>query len=325
MTKPAKTGILPYQSPDKDEDPSLLAMPDGSVWVFWFSDRPHGGSLVSNVVACHYADGKFGELRVITDGLNQDVYANAALEARTAHVCWFRRKDNSSPGWIVYRTMDLETGALGAEVDVTHLSGANNDWVPSIAASPTGALTIAYARAPSVSGVWDLMWTQRGAGGWSAPEPLPFNSSDNDNLPILANVDGNLTITWVRHPRGGNPATWERRDTEVWLAREQGGRWQEPLRVTPNPTGDVPNLFPSFFVDHRGRAMLAWERAEGTALSVVAVPVAQPDAVAQRVPFVINGYSPRIARLTTPGDYLAVFVTRTSTGQLDIAYQLYSS
>lgn len=330
----AQVNLLPHQSPDKDEDPSLLSMPDGSVWVFWFSNRPHGERLLRDIVYCAYRDGAFGDLRVVTDGGDKDVYPNAVLDPNgLIHVCWMRRKAEyeliDAPAWIAYRTIDVASGALGQEQDVTQLASDrfSADWVPSIALDRTGAPVIVYARQfqASPGGVWDLMWTRLVGGRWSAPEELPINSPEHhDNLPFISNVGGDLFVSWVRNPRAGKPYAWERSDSEIWLTRYDGARWRDGRCVAPNPTGKAPNIFPSHFRDHSGRWWLSWQRVVEGQHSVVAVPLDRPDAEPATLPVPIAGYDPRIAA-AAGGKYLAVWVWKgPGPREYDIAFHSFN-
>ena len=56
----ASPATVPYQSRDKDEDPFALLGPDGTAYVFWFSNRLRDGELHSDIVYTTYKSGKFG-------------------------------------------------------------------------------------------------------------------------------------------------------------------------------------------------------------------------------------------------------------------------
>jgi hypothetical protein len=330
---PASPRIVPYQSPDKDEDPFALYGPDGTAYVFWFSNRMRDGALHSVIAYTTYKDGKFGQFHDISGDLagdDRDVYPGAVLDTKgVIHVSWFRFHAGSIAGTqfpvssIMYRTIDAKTGSLGPVESVTGTT--DSDWVPSIALD-RGNPVIAWASPTRAAknDVWILLSSRRGARGWSKPAPIKAANAANtqNNLPALANVDGELTLAWNRHPPTGSLLAWEHLDAEVWLSRYRRGAWGRAFRVAPNPSKQKPNVFPSFFQDHARRWHLYWQHHAGGRDSLQAVPANAVKSTVSKLPVKLAGYSPRITRLSTAGQYLALWVHKGATEtDLDIAYQ----
>jgi hypothetical protein len=329
--------IVPHQSPDKDEDPFALLGPDGTAYVFWFSNRMRDGALHSDIVYATYKNGSFGSLKIVsgdTSGAERDVYPTAVLDKDgVIHVTWFRFRDGSVPGTIfplssiMYRTIDTHTGEMGALETVTGSNSAkpNADWVPSIALSgSTPVIAFASPTRGSKPSVWTIVWTRRSARGWSQPSRIIGANSarTHNNLPALANVGGGLALAWNRHPQTGSLLAWEHMDTEVWLMRYRGGRWGRPVRVARNPTKQTPNVFPSFLEDHNRRWLLYWQHHEAGKDSLQAIPVEKRSIAPSTLPMKLAGYSPRITRLPGAGQYLGLWVHRgLKETDLDIAYQ----
>jgi hypothetical protein len=297
------------QSPHEDEDPSLLVHPNGDVDCYFFSNRPRDGSRCRDLVRSR----NFGPLEVLTDGDDRDVYPNAVLgRDGELHLCWFSRpheipppeRFGHEPAWIMHNGERVTRGSV--------------DWVPAIGIAEDGEPLIAFTsrfRDPGM--VWRIYWTKRTADGWSEPQCLS-PGSHHDNLPALGS---RLDLAWNRNPLEGDKAAWERHDTEIWLARRAGEGWGEPQRIA---TGDA-NVFPWFFTDHDGVEWLSWQHDRDGRSTVRAARVDNTDTVCT-LPVGIAGYDPRIARLPTRDDYVAVWVARNSTRKddLDVVYEQFN-
>jgi hypothetical protein len=339
LSAAASPQILPYQSPDKDEDPFALYGPDGTVYVFWFSNRMRDGAMHSVVAYTTYKNGKFGSFHDISGPLagdDRDVYPSAVLDSRgVIHVSWFRFHAGSVPGTqfpvssIMYRTIATSTGDLGPVESATTVSAAkpNSDWVPSITLD-RGAPVIAFAsptRGPKPN-VWVVLWVRRGARGWGKPQIIKGanTTGTQNNLPALANVGDGLALAWNRHPQAGSLLAWEHMDTEIWLIRYRNGSWGRAARVAPNPSKQKPNVFPSFLQDHGHRWFLYWQHHENGKDSVQVLPLARLKSSPQKLAMKLAGYSPRVVRLPAAGEYLGVWVHKgLAETDLDIAYQLF--
>ena len=332
---PTSPRIVPHQSPDKDEDPFALHAPDGSVHVFWFSNRMRSGALHSDIVCATYKGGKFGDLRDVSGdlpGMDRDVYPSAVLgQDGTIHVAWFRFHDGSIPATqfppssVMYRTIS-PSGELGPAERVTNAIGAtlHGDWVPSIALD-RGTPVIAFASPTrGATNVWRIHWTRRGARGWTRPIAIKGANTPgtHNNLPALLGIGDGLVLAWNRHPRTGSLLAWEHLDNEVWFMKYRRGAWGRPARVGRNPTKQAPNVFPNFFEDHAGRWLLYWQHHEAGRDWLQAVPVVRATSSPTDLPMRFSGYSPRVARLKAGGQYVAFWVHQgTSDVDLDIAYR----
>jgi hypothetical protein len=336
-TADASRGTVPYQSRDKDEDPFALLGPDGTAYVFWFSNRLRDGELHSDIVYTTYKGGKFGAFHDIsgdTSGAERDVYPTAVLDPDgVIHVSWFRFLDGSVPGTqfplssIMYRTIHTATGELGPLEDVSGVSSANPhaDWVPTIALDG-GAPVIAFASPTrgAKPNTWTIVWTRRSARGWTRPTQIKGANAarTQNNLPALANVGDGLALAWNRHPPRGSLLAWEHMDTEIWMMRYRGGRWGRASRAAPNPSKLAPNVFPSFLEDHSDRWLLYWQHHEAGKDSLQAIPVEKRSSAPSTLPMRLAGYSPRITRLPGAAQYLGLWVKKgRKETDLDIAYQ----
>lgn len=76
---------------------------------------------------------------------------------------------------------------------------------------------------------------------------LTAGDSDNDYPALAADADGGIWVSWISYR--------DERDA-VWLARHNGERWLEPVRVSPEPYAD--NFRTAVAIDRNGAAVVVW-------------------------------------------------------------------
>ena len=76
---------------------------------------------------------------------------------------------------------------------------------------------------------------------------LTAGRTDNDYPVLSAGADGGMWVSWISYS--------EERD-EVWLARHDGERWLEPVRVSPEPYAD--NFRTAVAVARDGAPVVVW-------------------------------------------------------------------
>ena len=80
------------------------------------------------------------------------------------------------------------------------------------------------------------------------PTTLDLTAGDSDNdYPALAADAGGIWVSWISYR--------DERDA-VWLARHDGERWLEPVRVSPEPYAD--NFRTAVAIDRNGAAVVVW-------------------------------------------------------------------
>src|SRR5262245_48075980 len=104
--------------------------------------------------------------------------------------------------------------------------------------SPDG-LTLYFVRGKAGRNA-DLFFSTRTRDGWSEPEPLPFNTPDDDLGP-QPTADGSLYF-YSNRPNGQG-------GYDLWLARRDGDGWQEPVNLGPNVNTEFNEYSPAISPD----------------------------------------------------------------------------
>lgn len=76
---------------------------------------------------------------------------------------------------------------------------------------------------------------------------LTDGETDSDYPVLAADADGGIWVSWISYSA--------ERDA-VWLARHNGERWLEPVRVSPEPYAD--NFRTAVAIDRNGAAVVVW-------------------------------------------------------------------
>ncbi len=325
---PTTPAILSVDNPGKDEDPSVVRAKDGTIFVAWFSDRTGSGDIYvtrirratawqAPVRVSHSQDGEFNRHLIQSDD-------------GTFHLTWFRW---SAPfrGHIMYNhSADGITWDPANEVQVTSAADVD-DWVPTIAQAPDGALLIYFAsalRTPAHT-ITDLYVARRPPGqeNWTSPVPVAGLNDPvmNDHLPYAARIDDHIALVWVRHDTT-EALPWLNHKSDVYYATSSNGlTWTEPVRVTRD-AGNIVNLFPSLYQRETGNWMISWlSTREGPNPRVYQIPAASAQVYplgVSRIGAVGDGYSHKLVLTSTNGVYLAVWVFGAE-GSQDVYYRFF--
>jgi hypothetical protein len=308
--EPGAAMLLSTASPGNDEDPAVLLARDGSIYVAWFSESAGNDIVVSRTV-----DGVAWSTPVhISSGAATDFGPTLYQDPDgVIHAAWFRWASGAPPGTIVHAhaTSPDSVAAWTAEVDVT-TANATDDWVPSLAAGPTGALVVAFARntCPPPSTCYAIVAassTDLGAS-WSAPVPVvSAGGGVQHHLPAIANTGSELVVAWDPwdSPAASPYASLQTGAHISVIHSATGATWSGTTDLTAHAT-DAITVFPTLFADHAGAWHAAWLAADASGQRVVEVPLASPGTTPATLP--IDGYSPRVVATPTPGVFLAAWV-----------------
>jgi hypothetical protein len=306
----------------RDEDPTLLRTADARITLAWFSERDGDDG---NIYLRRSLDGLAWDPPVqVTSGPDADFYPNL-LEAGVIHAVWMRRTGGKNgPGHIAYTTSPDGVTWTAAEQPLTP---AGDDWTPSIAATPTGTLVVAFVRnACGATPCFAIMITTSANGGTSWSAPVPFGLAANglaDHLPIIARTGDHLTMVWNRYTSTpGHELPYLTNTSEVMMSTSTDGTaWTPAVALTANTD---PDLFPWLYVDDpgpTGRWFATWLTAPSGGTPVT---VEQPvDAIAPTGMIPTNGYSPRAIATGVAHRYVAAWVEGSDPDQ-DIVARAFS-
>jgi hypothetical protein len=308
--EPGAPLLLSTASPGNDEDPAVLLARDGSIYVAWFSESAGNDIVISRTV-----DGVAWSPPVhVSSGAATDFGPTLYQDAGgVIHAAWFRWAGSSPPGKIVHAraTSPDSVAAWTAEVDVTTAS-ATDDWVPSLTASPSGALVVAFARntcAPPSTCYAIVAATSNDIGAsWGAPVPVvTAGSGVQHHLPAIANTGGELVVAWDPwDSTAASPYASLQAGAHVSIIHSAtGATWNGTSDLTARATDRI-TVFPTLFADHDGAWHAAWLDADASGQRVVEVPLTSPSTTPATLP--IDGYSPRVVATPTPGVFLAAWV-----------------
>jgi hypothetical protein len=301
-------------SPGKDEDPDLVRLADSSILLVWFSERTGNGDIYYR----HSGDGHTWDSPVqVSSGASTDVYPGIVeAPAHTLHAVWHRfDADPNTTSRIIYnRSSD---GTWDAANEQTIAPGV--DWSPSIAATASGALVVAFAHdpcSPSLPVCFEIEIVRSLDGGttWSAPVAPPLGASGyGDAIPFMALTGDHLTLVWNRYVATTSAELpYQTATSEVMLSTSSdGATWSTPVAVTSN--GDY-DLFPALYEDQGGTWWITWLTAPAT--TQITTAVAQKLATAgtglPTATLPVTGYSPRAIATSVQGRYVAAWVEGTS-------------
>jgi hypothetical protein len=298
---PADGGLVPGAAIDLggDEDPSVLVTDDGTLVVAYFSDDAGNADLFLRTSR----DGvTWSAPTQVTTATDNDFYPTLIETGGHYDLSWFRASATAATVWFA-STQDLTTWPAGAAV-----TSGSDDWVPTLAASPSGLLIVFSSNTRGATGRYELYATTSADGTtWSTPAEMSVNDTTvQDHLPALA-PDGR-TLAWVRCG-DASPMYCLSSDAELYTATSTlGVTWSAPARVTNDSATDT---FPDLY-DHA----IAWSTAAGA--------VTMPIGGGARTALPFDGYSPRVAATHTPGVYLGAWTGTGTTDAHDVYVRLFA-
>jgi hypothetical protein len=314
--------LLSTGSPTKDEDPSVLRARDGSLYIAWFSDR--GGQ--ANIYVSRSTDKVTWSTPVkVTSNIHGNFYPNLLQDAQgVLHIVWFE--------WVTLRVGQIRhatstNGLTWSAEEAVTTEFLLDDWVPSIAEAPDGALVVVFASekrggTPEIAELYSVR-KRPGASGWDAPVRMSVNSAaEHDQLPFIARTGAGLGLAWVRHDtRDRNFITNPKSDL-YFATSTDGITWSAAQQVTSH-TGNVANLFPQLYARHDGTWAIHWLSTRSGAPRQYELPLSRltdfPAGIAQFT-LLPDGYSHRLTATGTAGEYLAAWV-QGAEGTQDIYYR----
>lgn len=319
---PAAAYPISHMDPGNDEDPAVLRVADGSILVAWYSQNAADRILISRTT-----DGVTWTIPThVSAQLGKNFGPALAQDASgKLHAVWFRWLTGAPPGKIVHAS-STDGITWSGETDVTTAS-ATDDWVPSIAVAPDGALVVAFARntCPPPNTCYGIATSRSTDGGmtWSTPAlPITAGNGFEHHLPALVNMGSDLALAWSPY-RDTAGAPWESVQSGARISTTrspQGTTWSQPDDITQSMS-DAISTFPSLYRDHAGVMQLVYLQATAGGQSVVERPlVAGPGALL--VPLPLAGYSPKVVATPTPGVFLGAYVGGPD-GQREVYVQVF--
>jgi hypothetical protein len=348
--EPAPSGFVPGASTvfsvgnpaGKDEDPSLLLARDGSLCLAWFSDRDGGNPEIYVRRTIDGTDWTTPALRITNHPGGDFAPQLMQDDAGAIHLVWFR--------WTAFRVGQIMHRQTSG--DCTQLAGATDDpvsndpgvddWVPSIAQAPDGALIVLWvSKTRATSANRNRLYVSRRAAGsaaWSAPSLVAgvAATGENDHLPFLLRTGATLTLAWVRHD-GLNFEPWAAPlpKSDIWLATSSDGlAWGTPAKLTNEPA-PVVHLYPGLYRRFDGSVWINWLSTRLDAVNQVpllfefplagAVPAnLYPNGIERNALLsnALPGYSHRLSMTPVAGVYAGAWVDGQGNA-LDIALRYF--
>ncbi len=316
---PGDEVLLSNDSPGRDEDPFVLRTRDGWIYVAWFSEQSGNGDIYLR----RTRDGALWSEPVrVSSTAERDLYPTLYEDdAGRVHATWFRRGDGGNGrGHIVYTsTADALVWNPASEIAVTSPAGADNDWTPSIAETPGGALVIAFARDgcyPRPQPCFALkVVTSKDGVSWSAPAPMVQGAGEQDHLPFLARSGATLIAVWNRYAASAT-LPYLTGTTDVFSATSvDGTSWAMTTALTANDAEQVTDVFPVLYPDHARALRVLWLSATPSSQTVVERAVSGAGAASPIAALPATGYSHHVVASPTPGVYLGAWVSGTDPKQ----------
>jgi hypothetical protein len=289
--QPGEPIDLTLDDPAEDEDPFVMRTRDGTLVVVYFA-RVDGNA---DLYLTTSRDGAHWTSRVrVTTAPEDDFYPNLVQDtAGNFHLAWFRKDGpptNYETVWVA-TTDDLTVWPTGEPL-VT--GGAIEDWVPTIAATPSGVKVVFSSKLRSADGRQHL-YTKDGA--------LPINATgEADHLAQMVWTGGQLLMVWVRCD-DTDPTYCFSPSADLWTAASSDGvSWSTPVEITGND--GMTDALPGLYQQTDG---FTWMTVWVTDAGVVDLPLGG-SYPSQATVLPLDGYSPRVVATTTPGVYLGAWV-----------------
>jgi hypothetical protein len=288
---------LTADDPAEDEDPFVMRAHDGTYVVVYFA-RVDGNA---DIYLTTSRDGAQWTPRVrVTTAPEDDFYPNLVQDtAGNFHLAWFRNDGpptNYETVWIA-TTDDLTLWPTGEPLLT---GGPIEDWVPTIAATPTGQKVVFSSKLRSADGRQHLYD--------AAGELLSVNATGAaDHLAQMAWTGDHLTMVWVRCD-DTDPTFCFSPSADLYTATSTDGvAWTSPVQLTGAGTDALPGIYQRW----EGDWAVAWVTDAGV------MDLRLGDSLANATPLPLDGYSPRVVATQTPGIYVGTWVAGP-TGQQDV-------
>jgi len=309
---PAPT-LVSVGSPNRDEDPSVIRARDGSLYLAWLSDR--GSNF--DIYISRSADGRaWSAAERVTSLSFGDFYPNLYQDDQGAfHLTWFQWV---APflGQIRYKRSATGTDWLAQpEEPVTTILGSD-DWLPTITQLADGTLLVYFVSGKrNVFSLTNDIYMARkkpGASAWEAAIPVPgINSTTaHDALPFAMRIGSEIVLVWVRYDLTEADFIKNPKSDLYFASSPDGLVFSAPLKIN-NDSGNVVNILPHIYQKHDDTWWLLWLSTRLGDAKAFELPLAGVGRFPQGLVEVTQlppGYSHRIARTSTPGRYVGVWV-----------------
>jgi hypothetical protein len=326
----APRNLSPGNLTGQDEDPSIVAARDGSLYAAWYSNRlglQPSGRERKEIFVARSTDGVTwtDPPAQATESEEWSFYPSLAQDAGGAFHLTFMRW-HLKPAGCVPSTPGCPGGptcCTGLEKRVLYTSSPDGltwdranaqeiaagpaDELASLVAASDGRLLVYYVSGYRHGDTDKQIFVRvREGAGWGSPALAAevSSTSHHDTFPhVVERSPNDFLVTWTRYDLSAGDTLFHP-SMQTMLSTSTGGLvWTPPVVLSGEADPPTVDVFPYAYPDHsRGTWFVAWVTPGG----VVDLPVGGTYP-GDLEPLDLPGYTPRIAPTVTPGIYFAAW------------------
>ena len=223
---------------------SAFQASDGTVWVFWSSDRTGNYDIYyksSSDLGVSWSN----DTR-LTIHSSRDLKPSARqLFNGTIWVVWC---SDRSGGYDLYLKTSADNGVSWSD-DFRLTTGPELDKSPSIAQMSDGTVWLFWAS--DITGYYDIYYKVYNGFNWSAPKILTGDNRVDSNPFVLQTLDGKIWVFWSSRELGETATD----DVYYTYSSDNGVNWSAKTQFTTDNNDDV---WPSAVQASNTRIWVAW-------------------------------------------------------------------